>query len=953
MNPLMLRKTLPWASALLFINCLFQSDQAKRGSVVDNEVRVGMIFLADGKPAANARVQVFPVGHVPEAAGLPKKGNSSALVFSTRTDKDGRYSLDSLPKGPYNILGDLDGEYSYSDSVFISDTTRTLASDTLKDPGSITGIVALEPNHDRRTAFVQVLGTNIFVNADADGRFTLKDMSRGSYSLRVVTTFANYTPYFGGIRVRSGQSDTLADTLRMVFTGIPVVRNLQGSYDTAQAMARLAWTPTKYDYLKEYLVYRTEAKAINPSSLPIARTKDTVFIDSLAALASGGWPLSGAAPKFEYQVLIRNLSNETGLAFGTASIEAVPVAAVKTVLTLNALGGSETGFSIGDSAVITLTWENPTRGQDSLEWSDQDGLVLRKRPVSGLKGADTLRLKLSAVPGPFAIRVRMKDAADANWEGRIVLNVLKDAPVVKASLANPEVSVSDKVALNAKISQAFGSIARYEWDFGNTGTFVPSSTGDTNVTVPAVPGVFLCIARVTDDDGNRSADTLGIKVVLDPPVAIAGRDTTVTISDSVALHGMGSDKYGRIVKWEWNIGTGGQFVEAPFGVAAVKSRSTPGYDTLILRVSDDDGNASLDTLRITVKDDFPLVRVSAANLPLAAGSGYKLTALAEDFGRIVKWEWSTDTTGVFMTRSRGDTSFFPQNPVGGNLRCRVRATDDDGHSVMAEIDVLVSRWSLVGSSQAQPPLAVIGGRIFAHDNTAGLRNRAILFDPASGNWSSFNDDMGYEGAHTIAIGSKLYTIGPEGIYEYDADARITTKRTEAGAFIDYGVTEYGGKIYAAGEANWNAYFNGPMRYFARFDANANSWESLPPLPLKIYRPGIEALNGKVYLFGKFDNSMKPGLYSYDIALNTWEQKAPPPYQLSENDLRPWSAVVNGMLYAGIKGTVLEYDPVSDVWKRKSPPVKEFDDVEAVAVDGKIYLLSKTGVLQVYDTTKDP
>src|ERR1041384_3170664 len=95
--------------SLALAGCIFDKE-ANRGSVVDNELRVGKLFLADGSPAVNARVRLYPINHVPD---------STTAVFSTRTDTSGGYALQSVRVGTYNILGDLDGELSFQDSVYI------------------------------------------------------------------------------------------------------------------------------------------------------------------------------------------------------------------------------------------------------------------------------------------------------------------------------------------------------------------------------------------------------------------------------------------------------------------------------------------------------------------------------------------------------------------------------------------------------------------------------------------------------------------------------------------------------------------------------------------------------------------------------------------------------------------------------------------------------------------
>lgn len=119
---------------------------------------VGRIYLAGGDPAPGARVRFYTVDHVPQNAGSAKV---SAVVHETLTDSAGRYTIDSLPPGEYNILSELDGKYGYADSVVVGSLRSFLPDDTLREAASVTGAVRLQPNHSPRTATVQVLGTNV------------------------------------------------------------------------------------------------------------------------------------------------------------------------------------------------------------------------------------------------------------------------------------------------------------------------------------------------------------------------------------------------------------------------------------------------------------------------------------------------------------------------------------------------------------------------------------------------------------------------------------------------------------------------------------------------------------------------------------------------------------------------------------------------------------------------
>jgi hypothetical protein len=82
------------------------------------------------------------------------------------------------------------------------------------------------------------------------------------------------------------------------------------------------------------------------------------------------------------------------------------------------------------------------------------------------------------------------------------------------------------------------------------------------------------------------------------PVAYAGADIGAAPSTAINLHGTAVDSFGTISTWEWSIG-GASFVVTSSGDTSF-SRATPGAYPCILRVTDNDGNQSLDTVVVAV-----------------------------------------------------------------------------------------------------------------------------------------------------------------------------------------------------------------------------------------------------------------------------------------------------------------------------------------------------------------
>lgn len=497
-------------------------DDLAGGSVVENEV-AGLIRYADGSPAPGAEVKVYAVGYVPGPDAAPKRSAAQGPIFVTRTDAQGRYALESLPKGEYNILGKKDALFSYRDSVFLSGKPAALVPDTLDAPGSMTGWVALQPNHDRQSVTVQALGTETYANADADGRFTLGSLAAGRYTVRVVTTEEKYTPLYVSISIGAGRSDTLADTLRPVFTGIPVVTGLRAAYDTLQGVVTLSWNRARYPQLQEYHVFRTLASDLTIPAAPLARVTDTVFRDTLAAFGPGGLAQADSVLlRLAYRVKAVDQSDREGLAFGKAEVDAPSPFFVRpafgTRISNHPSGTPLAGgaASPGDSLRIETRFHDPARRLARISWFPGAGTrALRTVDIDPPEKDGTVSLfYVTGSPGVDTVRMEAVDDAGSIWKTFTLIPVDRDDPVVALG-ADTLVPRGGTIRLHAQASDARGRIAEYAWDLYGAGVFTRGSGADTVFPAPAGFDHLPCKVRVTDDDGNTAIATRQVDVSLE------------------------------------------------------------------------------------------------------------------------------------------------------------------------------------------------------------------------------------------------------------------------------------------------------------------------------------------------------------------------------------------------------------------------------------------------------
>jgi hypothetical protein len=469
------------------------------GSEIENELGA-RIFLADGTPAAGATVRVLPVDNRPAAA--PKGSAAQGLAFSTRTDAQGRYRLDSLPKGEYNILSDKDGAVAIQDSVFISGRQATLASDTLREPGTLIGFVRMQPLDDPRSVIVQALGTNTWANVDDSGRFELDGLAQGAYRLRLESDLTGYTPTFANAAARSGSADTLRPDVVLTYTGIPVVEGLSAAFDTVCGCAVLHWKPTRYSAFGEYLVMRKRAGDV-ASPVPIARTTDTVYSDPVYRYSA--WPADPDHQDFEYRVAVVNRADQVGRTNGAVVALAASPSLASTVLAIAPKEAHGGRISLHDSVTFVAQYSNPGRRILRVRWYLPGSAdPIRDIPSRYHTGEDALRMRYDSL-GIQKVRCEAVDEAGTVWAADGQVNVVRDVPVpfLARSLS---VYAGEPFTISSGSFAEFGKIVSWEWDVGATGHFTPGGT-DTTLAVP-VTGQIPVVLRVIDEDTNQAQATL-------------------------------------------------------------------------------------------------------------------------------------------------------------------------------------------------------------------------------------------------------------------------------------------------------------------------------------------------------------------------------------------------------------------------------------------------------------
>lgn len=279
--------------------CLWLSscDSQKVTGTMD-ETNAGAARLVDsaGKPASGANLLVY----VPS-------DTTGKVVTSGVTLGDGTYSLPSVQDGMYRIVARASGRVAVLDSVYTNQGKLQVRTDTLRQPGSLTGIVKMVGDDNPASVEVSVLGSDLSVaNVSRDGSFRLDGLGTGTWKLKFSTPLSGYSATYANVRTRAGVVVRL-DTVTMSYYGIPPVTNLKGTYDSAKNRIRLTWSvPAGVPGVRTVQVFRADlGSSVAPQQ--VGMSDNGVFVDSTTYVMNNGAPL-----RWLYNVQIQTLDGSVG-----------------------------------------------------------------------------------------------------------------------------------------------------------------------------------------------------------------------------------------------------------------------------------------------------------------------------------------------------------------------------------------------------------------------------------------------------------------------------------------------------------------------------------------------------------------------------------------------------------------------------------------------------------------
>jgi hypothetical protein len=210
--------------------------------------------------------------------------------------------------------------------------------------------------------------------------------------------------------------------------------------------------------------------------------------------------------------------------------------------------------------------------------------------------------------------------------------------------------------------------------------------------VYAEDGTFQATVTVTDDDGGTHSRTLMVTVQRNqPPVADSGGPYAVDEGSSVGLSAAASsDPDADLLTYAWDLDGDGTFetpgVTATFSAAGIDG---PGSRTVSVQVTDDDGEASVASAEVTIRN-APPAGDAGGPYTVPEGGSVPVSATATDAGGDpLTFAWDLDGDGAFGTP--GQSAVYSAAGLDGpeTRTVSVQVTDDDGAAGVATAHVTI------------------------------------------------------------------------------------------------------------------------------------------------------------------------------------------------------------------------------------------------------------------------
>ncbi|MDD5674203.1 MAG: PKD domain-containing protein [Chitinivibrionales bacterium] len=164
--------------------------------------------------------------------------------------------------------------------------------------------------------------------------------------------------------------------------------------------------------------------------------------------------------------------------------------------------------------------------------------------------------------------------------------------------------VGRPITVEGAVHSPDSKVVEYAWDFNGDGVYEwKSATTSRAQAAFKKSGAYTIKLKATTADGKETVDSAQVTAGNTPPKAHAGGLAIVANpGQKVKLNGIGTDPDSNIVKYEWDFNGDGVY-EWASATTGVVSHVFKKYAVAVLRVTDADGAAGTDSVRIVICPD--------------------------------------------------------------------------------------------------------------------------------------------------------------------------------------------------------------------------------------------------------------------------------------------------------------------------------------------------------------
>jgi len=340
---------------------------------------------------------------------------------------------------------------------------------------------------------------------------------------------------------------------------------------------------------------------------------------------------------------------------------------------------TENSAPVADAGADQTVLAGETVQLDGSGSSDVDGdslafrWSLASRPAGSqatLSDAGAMQPTLNIdAAGSYTVQLLVNDGKVDSASDTMMISTENSAPVADAG-ADQAVLAGDTVQLDGSGSgDADGDTLTFKWSFVSRPVGSSANLSSTIAATPAfdvdVAGTYVVQLIVNDGTTDSAPDTVTISTENSAPVADAGTDQAVLVTETVQLDGSGSsDADGDTLTFKWS------FVSRPVYSSAnlaSTTAATPTFEVdaageyvVQLIVNDGTADSAPDTVRISTENSAPEAD-AGSDQSVEEGTNVLLSgALSTDPDQNIigyTWEQTGGTAVTLSTPAEAETSF--------------------------------------------------------------------------------------------------------------------------------------------------------------------------------------------------------------------------------------------------------------------------------------------------------